>query len=104
MRRLQSVARIAALVLLLPVVADCREPDDQEAASEPSIESIERWVRELDSDAFAVREAATRNLICAGGEVIGPVTEAATADSLEVSCIRPGGAPDGTRRPESNRP
>ena len=55
---------------------------DSDAAA--TAESIHRWIGELGSEQYAVREAATQNLIRAGRGAIGPVVEAGTADDLEV--------------------
>lgn len=44
---------------------------------------IAQWVKDLDAKAFAVREAATDNLIAAGMAAVGPVAEAALGRSLE---------------------
>src|SRR5437016_1974386 len=51
----------------------------------PSAKQLRERVRELDDDRFAVREAATRNLVTAGKVAVEPVTAAAASWSLEVT-------------------
>ena len=86
MRRWWGTSTIAALAVCLAVGSWSRQACGREPPSEPPAGSIRPWIRELDSDRFVVREAATRSLVRAGREAIGPVTEAATGGSLEVSC------------------
>jgi hypothetical protein len=53
------------------------------AAPGVSQEAIAEWVRQLDDDRFAVREAAQHQLIAAGSAALELVGRAATAGSLE---------------------
>lgn len=46
---------------------------------------VAQWVRDLDDDAFAVREAATQKLLAAGRGVIDAVATAALGNSVEVT-------------------
>ncbi len=52
---------------------------------EPSPEKIRRWIAELDSDEFWVREAATKRLQQAGRSALAALAEAGKSDKLEVS-------------------
>jgi hypothetical protein len=60
-------------------------PNDGVAAAAPSLDLIRQWVKELDSDEFEVRQAATRKLIEAGRAAIEEVAKAAEGNSLEVT-------------------
>lgn len=53
--------------------------------AEASAEQIERWVGDLDSPRFAVREAATRRLHEVGNAGISPMVAAAGSGSVEVA-------------------
>ena len=86
MTQFRSIAAAATLVLLLTVVANAQQGAGRESTSGVSAGSIRQWIEDLDSDSFAVREAATRELIDAGTQAIAPVSEAATGGNLEVSC------------------
>jgi len=68
---------IALVGLCLPLPA---------SAEPPSPEVIRAWVKALDDDDFAVREAATENLTKAGAAGIDELVGAATSSSLEVTC------------------
>jgi hypothetical protein len=46
---------------------------------------IERWITDLNSDSYTVREAATRNLGQAGRTAVEPLVKAAEGENLEVS-------------------
>jgi hypothetical protein len=50
-----------------------------------SDESIHRWIDELESDLFIVRERATRDLLRAGRPAIAPLAAAAESQDLEVA-------------------
>ena len=58
------------------------------AASAPAVPSavIERWVGQLGSDDYGVREEATVHLIRAGRPAIEAIVTAALGNDLEVSC------------------
>jgi hypothetical protein len=56
----------------------------------PTDRQIDQWLRQLDDEDFAVREAATTELIKAGTRVIDPTVAAAQGKSLEATdrCLR----------------
>jgi hypothetical protein len=56
------------------------------SAEPPSPQVIRAWVKALDDDDFAVREAASENLTKAGAAGIDELVAAATGRSLEVTC------------------
>ena len=56
-----------------------------QAKSQPSPAEIRQWVKDLDSDTFAARQTAAQMLFQAGKVAIGPVEQAATGKSLEVT-------------------
>jgi hypothetical protein len=49
----------------------------------PTAAQIQQWVRDLDSDKYDVREAATRKLYAAGEAAVAPVTKVALDDNGE---------------------
>lgn len=53
--------------------------------TKPSPAELARWVKDLDADAYAVREAATDKLIAAGPAAIEPLAGAVLSDSAEVA-------------------
>ncbi len=70
-----------------------KEPASKEPVSKErpaSKEQVAQWLRDLDDDHYAVREAATAALSAAGNEAIAPLTKAAAGESLEVTvrCVR----------------
>jgi hypothetical protein len=83
-----STAMFVLLALLTPI-GWSDEPKPAAAtdqSGEPaSPEQIQQWVKELDADSFAARQAATRSLIAAGRPVIDAVAKAAEGESLEVT-------------------
>ncbi len=56
-----------------------------ESQSAPSPEKVRRWIAELDSDEFWVREAATKKLHQSGRSALAALAEAGKSDKLEVS-------------------
>ena len=56
-----------------------------DAAGETSEASIQKWIADLDSGDFKVREQATRALLEQGADAIEAVAKAATGESLEVT-------------------
>lgn len=70
-------------------LADDSEPPAGSAKpAEPqplSAEQIAGWIGQLDDSDFAIREAASRELIAGGEPVVKPVARAAQSDSLETS-------------------
>ena len=79
MKRCSMVGMI--LVLLLPAAAVV----GGDAAADPAVEQIRRWVAQLDAERFVDREVATERLIAAGLTAIEPVLAAATEANLEVT-------------------
>src|SRR5215472_2117138 len=73
----------SGLLLLLSLAGIGALP--RAAGAQPPADSIPRWVEQLDDDRFAVREAATRNLVEAGKRAIEPVTKAAVSNDPEVT-------------------
>jgi hypothetical protein len=59
--------------------------DEPGAIKKPTPAELARWVQELDSDAYPVREAATENLVAAGTAAIEPLASAVLSDSAEVA-------------------
>ena len=51
----------------------------------PTPERIRQWVSQLSADQYYVRDAATRNLIKAGGVAVEAVTQALDSSDLEVT-------------------
>lgn len=51
----------------------------------PTAKQIAQWIQDLDDDQFAVREAASKNLLKAGKAVIEAVATAAAKNSPEVA-------------------
>src|SRR5688500_6088272 len=68
-------------VLMLPVYA----AEEPAAAVPATLEQIRQWVKELDADSFATRQAATRKLIEAGQPAIEEIAKVAESESLEVT-------------------
>jgi hypothetical protein len=90
---MQSRSLIAAIVLVAAwaTAAFCAQPHSNELADEParqeapSPEQIARWIVELDSDRFLVRETATDSLIDAGAPAIAPLAKALRGGGLELA-------------------
>jgi hypothetical protein len=61
------------------------DKEGRAAAEAPSPEAIARWIRQLDADDFADREAASRRLGQAGKAAIPALIDAADDESLERS-------------------
>ena len=63
---------------------DVSKPADAPAPkAEPSAAEIAQWIKDLDSDTYAARQAAAQMLYDTGKAAIGPLTQAATGKSLE---------------------
>jgi hypothetical protein len=74
--------RIAVLFVVLGSLAAA----GAEASETPaSAEQIAIWIRQLDDNAYSVRESASKNLLKSGKAVIGPVAKAAVGNSVEVT-------------------
>jgi hypothetical protein len=86
---LPRLFRVPACVLfvLLPaaVCAAGDPPQEQEAPPANSAPDVARWIKELDSDSFAVREKASKGLREAGASAVEALVEAAQGESLEVT-------------------
>jgi hypothetical protein len=70
-------------LLLSPTWIRADEPQD--AASPPSSPEIAKWIKDLDSDEFQVRQQASDRLIAAGKQAAAQVAKAAEGDSAEVT-------------------
>lgn len=69
-----------------PTIWAGEEKKAEKAASAPaSADDIAKWIKQLDADQFADRQAATESLFGAGKAAIPALTEAATSNSLEVT-------------------
>jgi hypothetical protein len=55
------------------------------AAKTPSADELTQWIRQLDADEFADREAAQAKLAAAGKVAVAELAKAAAGDSLEVT-------------------
>ena len=84
MPKFQSVA-VACLFLASTCVLPWCAADELPAAAQSTPEQIRQWVKELDADSFAARQAATRKLIEAGKAAIDETAKAAEGESLEVT-------------------
>lgn len=91
--RILWIVAASTALLLAPQVwaeeADCPQTDAPETVAEapaPQVapEQIDKWIAELDADAFKVREAATKSLIGAGPAAVPATAKAAKGDSAEV--------------------
>jgi PDZ domain len=77
--------RIALRTLLAAAVAGSLAAALDAAEPENSNEHIRYWVVQLGSDDYGTREEASVQLVRAGRAAIGPVTEGALQDDLEVA-------------------
>jgi len=78
------VLALGASLSALAAQDKAAEKADQKAAA-PSAEEIAALVKQLDSDKFAERQAASDKLSQIGKPAIGAVAEAAAGDSLEAT-------------------
>ncbi|MFN5102809.1 MAG: PDZ domain-containing protein [Planctomycetota bacterium] len=87
-----QIARIAALTALLLVLggtvpSNAQEEPSQRASSQtPTQEQIEAWVKELEDERFAVREAAENQLARNLTVILPTLIEIAKADGSESPC------------------
>jgi len=67
------------------LAANAETPPSDALSDRPAVSShdLRRWIEELDSDQFAVREGAQASLVEAGKEALAMVTQAARHGSLE---------------------
>jgi hypothetical protein len=78
---LVSVCRAVALTAtLLGFVASATE-----ITSEITPEEVDRWIGELNSDVFLVREQATERLVDAGGAAVDRLAQTADGSALEAA-------------------
>ena len=75
---------IVGLLGFGPEVAMAERPRDATPPRAVPMAMIQRWVAELDSDQFAVRESAMNRLISTGSGAIDPVVSAMTGDRREM--------------------
>lgn len=61
------------------------EPVVLVSSAAPSAADLQRWVRELDDEAYSIREAATKRLVQAGAVAVDSLAAAVLSDSAEVS-------------------
>ncbi|MFM2011233.1 MAG: hypothetical protein RLZZ396_17 [Planctomycetota bacterium] len=86
------IARVAALTALLLVLggtvpSNAQEEPSQRASSQtPTQEQIEAWVKELEDERFAVREAAENQLARNLTVILPTLIEIAKADGSESPC------------------
>lgn len=78
--RAKLVARLIAC-LVFSATQSLHAESDKQGSDQP----IQRWIEELNSDLFIVRERATRDLLRAGRPAIAPLAVAADSQDLEVA-------------------
>lgn len=74
----------AWLVIALVAVAAPLFADEMDAPA-PEAAQIAAWIRSLDAEDYALREAAGRNLVAVGRAAIDPVAKAVLSDSPEAA-------------------
>jgi len=86
---LQRLAPTAVMLVLstLAVAEPATKADKTDKKPPPAAtaENIARWIKDMDSDEYAVREEAVARLTAAGTLAVTPVAKAAKGDSLEVT-------------------
>ncbi|MBI5759386.1 MAG: hypothetical protein HZA46_12780 [Planctomycetales bacterium] len=84
-------SRPTTLALLIAFLAAAsavaQQTPDKPATTKPAVssEEIARWLNELGSQDFTVREQASRRLVDAGEAVVDPVTQLTDTDNLELA-------------------
>jgi hypothetical protein len=73
-----------ALAILVNSAAPAEEANDA-TATPATPEQIQKWIGDLDSDRYQVREDATAGLLEAGYDAVTPVAEAAAEGGLEAA-------------------
>ena len=91
----RKITAVLAVLMLVAVGASAQDQPKGETTAEgqavakvapkATAEEIAGWIKDLDVDAFKVREAATQSLIQAGTDAIAPVSGAAKGKSPEVT-------------------
>jgi hypothetical protein len=78
-----------AILAVLPVVVGAEEEKAKKADGAPAVQAnaddVAKWIKQLDADNFADRQAASESLFTAGKAAIPALTEAAAGESLEVT-------------------
>ena len=96
MIRIRNGIALGVFCGLIAGISGVAQSEDKETAkspptkkTQPSVKNIESWVKQLTSRDFAVRRAASQNLVGAGVAAIGPVASAADGDDLErtIRCV-----------------
>ena len=96
MIRIRNGIALGAIFGLIAGISGVAQAEDKATAkapptkkSQPSVKTIESWVKQLTSRDFAVRRAASQKLVGAGVAAIGPVSSAADGDDLErtIRCV-----------------
>lgn len=83
---IRRLASVLALLTVGMIFSRAAEPSHAIAAdSAATAEQIEKWVKSLDSNRFVEREVATEKLITAGASAVGPIADAVSGNSLEVT-------------------
>lgn len=83
----RPIAFVPLIVVLAVGNAAAQQNVDKPAIAKPAVsaEEIARWLNELGSQDFTVREQASRRLVEAGEAVVDPVTQLADTDNLELA-------------------
>ena len=82
------IASTIALLLIgpvMPVWGDNGEERGQTATQQATEQQVQKWIGQLDADAFVVRENAMQRLIKAQIVAIEPIKKALAGNSLEVT-------------------
>src|SRR5690606_1605660 len=74
-----ALAAVGLFALWLPVAAAAGEPQRDQSAD------IDRWIAELDSDLYVVRQRAVAQLAAAGPDALDALSVAADGNHLEVA-------------------
>jgi len=83
--RLRRLVPVIALLTAGVTFSAAAPPRTDAGEAVATSEQIQRWVKSLDSERFVDREVATEKLIAAGASAVGPITEAVSGNSLEVT-------------------
>jgi hypothetical protein len=80
----QRFALLVCVICLVLVSAASLLRGDEPASAAATPLQIAQWIKDLDSDDFAVRQQASARLIAAGKQAASQVAKAAEGDSAEV--------------------
>ena len=86
MLRLLRIAILALLAFGPAAAAGAQDAAARKPDAAPTAETLQRWIVDLDSRDYAVRQRAAENLVEAQAAAITPLAQAAGGDSLEVTC------------------